>query len=179
MLNGVGGEFFDLSEVKKHVDLWHERYINKAEKIPSAKDLLESYYASVNVVHIPNYDRMNLLEKQVTKLHGEISRSRKESHKRRERRLMELNAENFMLFINKAFDHFTTYFTTPFNFVQSWFEINQVSTASDFPKGILSVALAVQRVTSLEGLNVWRKISDLVASCISLSAMRQGLPRSE
>lgn len=180
LLTNIKKGFFEQDDLKKHVDLWRERYQKTLDEYPSAKDLLESYYASVRVVHLPEWRyRMNLLEKQMTKLYGELSQAREESYTRRKHLHMKLNAENFMRFMKKAFDHFTNDFRVPFNFARAWFEIHQDYTVSDLQKGISDLALAVQKVSGREGLGLWQHISSMVASCILLDAKRHEMPLGE
>lgn len=156
------------TELKKYLDFWNSR----GQRVEDLRQLLESFYASISVVLIPNGKSPNLLAKQVGKLHALIKHQSDLARIRRLELRMLLDSEDFEAHMSDAFDHFARRLDVPFDFVGASFRHNPIPNT--FAGNIVKLASqAVKRLqTPLPGAVIFEELSYLIASCIMLDAAR-------
>lgn len=144
----------------------------RKQVIRNAQDLLCSYYSSVRVVRIPTKGRPQLISDQLGKLYREIHKGCMESQESKRRVRMLLDSDELQPYLQYAFDHFSNHLETPFDFVKASFLNNPIPR--DFSGNILKMALNVMNVwkNKLDGFDIFKELSPLVASCIMLDSAR-------
>ena len=153
---------------------WQER----GARIQSTYDLLRCFYSSVTVVRIPTKGRYMLLEDQVTKLRKEIIRCCYDSLETKRQARMLANGEKLQIYLQSAFDHFSQDLDTPFDFIKEAIKINPLPR--DFCGNIIKLAIAIKKYSNFRDRSdvprIFQELSQMVASCILLDSIRQGLP---
>jgi hypothetical protein len=147
-------------------------WIGQGFRIRTIKDLLERYYSSITVVRIPVAGRYMMIDQQVTKLHGVITRLCVKSYNAKRRSRMLSNSESLNTYLECAFDHFSQNLHTPFNFMDMSFKINPISL--DFGGHVLKLAVAM-KVRYEDPRRLFDELSQMVASCILLDCVRRDL----
>ncbi|KAI1640601.1 hypothetical protein F4809DRAFT_397901 [Biscogniauxia mediterranea] len=152
---------------------------NRGKVINSTKDLLECYYASISVVRIPYKGSYMLMNEQVGKLADLVKNRCAASHFRKKQVRMLANTEKLQFYLQAAYDHFTRYYQTPFDFVKETLRHSPVSR--NFEGNILNLALLIkEKCRNPEFRNdaeqIFRAIGPMIASCVMLDAVRQKLP---
>ncbi|KAF1996801.1 hypothetical protein P154DRAFT_565860 [Amniculicola lignicola CBS 123094] len=142
------------------------------KRIRTMKDLLECYYSSITVVRIPGEGRYMMIDEQVSKLYKVISRRCTDSFNAKRRSRWLSNSESLNVYLQCAFDHFVQDLHTPFNFMDISFKINPIPL--DFGGNIFKLAVAMKNRFS-EPVELFRRLSFMVSSCILLDVVRQGL----
>ncbi|UNI24922.1 hypothetical protein JDV02_010639 [Purpureocillium takamizusanense] len=168
-LNDISG----MQELQWYINYWE----NNKQTIRSGEDLLGCYYSSVSVVNFPGKTRPTKIHEQTTKLYNQIARACKESQQRREDAWMKLNAATLPLYMRKAFTHFASNYTTPFDFSDAWVDLHQVSF--NLQGSIFNLATKVGELRKVRGMGVWEEISGFVASCLLLKCARENYPVKE
>jgi hypothetical protein len=85
-----------------------------------------------------------------------------------------LNAFDFQIFFQHALDHFCRDLDSPFDFVLASFSKSRLS--STFSQNILAVAASMIGLSAKPKASViFERLSDLIASCIMLDAVRHNL----
>jgi predicted acylesterase/phospholipase RssA/energy-coupling factor transporter ATP-binding protein EcfA2 len=154
--------------LRKYAEFWRER----KGSIESVMSLLLSYYSGVRVVRVPERGRPKLINQQLQRLYEEITtaceRSRASKHKVR----MLLNSDELQPYLQYAFDHFCRDLEVPFDFVQASFANSPIP--SDLGGNVLKLAINVMDVWKdrLDGPNIFKELSFIVASCIMLDSAR-------
>ena len=167
LLTDIESSILKIPALQEHVYAW--RAIGRV--VNTTKDLLECYYSSVTVVRIPAKGRYMLMDQQVEKLHTEILVKCNQSHHKKKKVRMLSNSEDLQLYLQLAFDHFSQDLETPFNFVEVALKINPIP--SDFSGNILKLAIFIKdRNTSWEVVQIFERLSIMVASCIMLDIHR-------
>jgi hypothetical protein len=85
---------------------------------------------------------------------------------------MLLNSDELQPYLQYAFDHFSRDLETPFDFVQASFSNNPIP--ANFGGYILKLAINIMEVWKdhLDGPNIFKELSFMVASCIMLDSAR-------
>ncbi|KAI5924199.1 hypothetical protein F4810DRAFT_700832 [Camillea tinctor] len=152
---------------------------NRGKVINSTRDLLECYYASINVVRIPYKGSYMLMNEQVGKLADLVKDRCAASHFRKKQVRMLANTEKLQFYLQAAYDHFTKHYQTPFDFVKETLRHSPVSR--NFEGNILNLALSIKEKCRNPGFannaeQIFRAIGPMIASCVMLDAVRQKLP---
>jgi len=88
---------------------------------------------------------------------------------------MLLSAEQLQSYLHDAFDHYSKSLDIPFDFVQASFLHNPIPF--NFSGSILKLAIAmVQEVRNPDARAIFKRLGNLVASCIMLDAVRYNIP---
>jgi hypothetical protein len=146
---------------------------SQGKPIRTMQDLLQCYYSSITVVRIPAKGRYMLIDEQVEKLRNVLTARSNESFRAKRRSRMLSNSEELNIYLQCAFDHFSRDLHTPFNFMDVAFRISPIP--SDFGGNILKLAVAMRGPEYGEPRNLFTELSFMVASCILLDCVRQGL----
>lgn len=145
-------------------------WVARGKTINNTKDLLECYYSSITVVRIPADGRYMMIDEQVQALHDTLSKRCKDSFHAKRRSRMLSNSDDLNVYLQKAFDHFTSDLDAPFNFMEVSFTMNSIPL--DFGGHVLKLAVAMKaQLSSAE--EIFEKLSFMVASCILLDCARQ------
>lgn len=151
-------------------EFWTER----GRKIRTTQDLLECYYSSITVVRIPVKGRYMKIDEQILILHEELHKRCSESYRAKRRSRMLSNAEELNVYLQCAFDHFAHDLETPFNFMDVGFKMSTIPL--DLGGNILKLAVKMKESGRFHApKNIFSDLSFMVASCISLDIVRQGL----
>ncbi|KAI0122402.1 FabD/lysophospholipase-like protein [Daldinia grandis] len=161
--------------LQKHVQTWRRR----GKLIRSTKELLECYYASINVIRIPYKGSYMLIDEQVSKLSSLLKDRCKASYLRKREVRMLANTEKLQFYLQAAYDHFTRDLNMPFDFVKETLRHSPISR--NFEGNILNLALAIKResgnlILSCDTEQIFRAMGPMIASCVMLDAVRQNLP---
>jgi hypothetical protein len=160
--------------VRKYAREWRLR----GARIQTTQDLLRCFYSSITVIRIPIKGRYMLLEDQVTKLRKEIVRCCNDSLEAKKQARMLANGQKLQIYLQSAFDHFSQDLDTPFDFVQEAIKINPLPR--DFCGNIIKLAIAIRDYSNFRDRadvpRIFQELSHMVASCIVLDSIRQGLP---
>jgi hypothetical protein len=158
------------------VNFWKER----RRPVLTVTGLVRMYYSSLNIVRVPTTGRPNLITDQITKLSDTIRTGSEAARESKARLRMLLNADEFQLYLQSAFDHFAENLSKPFDFVQASFANSPIP--NNFGGNILK--LAIQMMTTWNEIrNPWhilQELSFIVGSCIMLDTTRQkirGVPQ--
>lgn len=151
-------------EFVKLARVWRGR----GKRIDSMVDLVRCYYSSFSVVRIPVKGRYTLLQKQIDELHKTIRYKCNESLRAKQQAKMVSNSEQLNIYIQSAFIHFSQKLERPFDFVEV--DMRNHPIALDFGGHILQLALAIQAQPCFKRDGPWlfKKLSDMVASCVLL-----------
>lgn len=165
------------SSIERIPDLQTEllKWRTMGRKIKTIKSFLECYYTSITVVRIPEKGRYMLMDEQVKRLNTEIALKCSQSHYLKKKARMLSMSEDFQLYLQVAFDHFSRNLDTPFDFVKVALQINPIP--SDFGGNIVKFAVAIQNCEpTWKVTRIFRSLSPMVASCIMLDIHRQRRP---
>jgi predicted acylesterase/phospholipase RssA/energy-coupling factor transporter ATP-binding protein EcfA2 len=154
--------------LKHFAEFWRQ----KGRFIASIEALMLSYYSSVRVVRVPERGRPKLIFDQIQRLHKEIATACEQSRIGKHKVRMLLNSDDLQPYLRYAFDHFSKYLDSPFDFVQASFTRKPIP--SDFGGNILKLAINIMQVwqDKLNGPRIFKELSYLVASCIMLDSAR-------
>jgi hypothetical protein len=147
-------------------------WIARGKTISTMQDLLECYYTSITVVHIPDDGRYVMIDSQVQTLYNTLSKRCKDSFHAKERSRMLSTSEDLHLYFDAAFDHFANDLNTPFDFMKVSSRIDSIPL--DFTGNILKLAIAM-RAGSKAPKIIFEELSFMAASCILLDSVRQKL----
>lgn len=150
-----------------------EDWRSQGRLIRTMQDLLECYYSSITVVRIPAKGRYMKIDEQVEKLRNVLTVKSTESFRAKRRSRLLSNSEELNIYLQCAFDHFSRDLHTPFNFMDVAFRISPIP--SDFGGNILKLAVAMSQSRYGEPRRIFQELSYMVASCILLDCVRQGL----
>ena len=145
-------------------------WVGRGRSIQTMKDLLECYYSSVTAVRIPSEGRYMMIDEQVKRLHGVITKRCTESFNAKRRSRMLSNSETLNIYLQCAFDHFAQDLHTPFDFMDISFKINPIPL--DFGGNILKLAVAM-KARFEDPRKIFKELSFMVSSCILLDCVRQ------
>lgn len=152
-----------------------EHWRKKGKKIDNMLELIRCYYADISIVRIPTRGRYMLANKQIGKLHKQIWDDCYASSTAKYNAHMLSNTDEFNIYLQAGFDHFSSKENQPFNFIEVALKNNPIPR--DFGDHILYVAAQVQKVTHIrDGPELFYKMSSLVASCIAVDCTRQRRP---
>ena len=153
---------------------WQER----GKRIRDCRDLIGCYYASFSVVKIPMEEQgqYNLLTKQISTLRQEIDKCCRLSYEaKREARLLS-KADELDVYVQHAFDHFSTYLDRPFDFVK--ISLQHKPIPENFGEHLLQLAQEIQDQGNkrnrqrLTGQSIFKKMGIVVSSSVLLECMR-------
>ena len=143
--------------------------------IDTTKNLLLSYYSDVEIVFIPEKGRPGLVWDQYKKLYDRIQDAVRRSRLRRQNAKLLLSADQVDLYMQLAFNHFSTTLEEPFDFNHASSTITGGNTAQDNP--VLALIIDYLSIyPQSEASDIFLKVAPLVASSILLEILRQGLP---
>lgn len=171
LLQSLPGTINKNAVFKKYAQFWRDR----KRPIEAVTDLLNAYYASVNVVRIPTKGRPNLIQEQVLKLYSQITQGCDLSHRRKAELCMLLDADELQPYLQFAFDHFARDLDTPFDFVQASFVNSPIPL--NFGGNILKLAINIMDAwrNEIDGMTIFNELSYMIASCIMLDSSRSKL----
>jgi hypothetical protein len=116
----------------------------------------------------------NLIHDQTMKLYAEIEKGMSIVQDRKLKLRLLLNALDFQTFFQHALDHFCRDLDSPFDFVQASFSKSRLS--STFSQNTLAIAASMIGLPSKPKASViFERLSDLIASCIMLDAVRHNI----
>jgi hypothetical protein len=160
--------------IKKYADNWAKR----GKIVRSSEELIKCYYANVRVVRVPAKGRNMLIKKQVDQLHLELSWACQASFKAKWEARQYCTTEELNRYLQAAFDHFTSKPDQPFNFVDVALKANPIPQS--FAEHILALAVAASNGdefgNAINGFDVFRRLSHIVASYILLDCIRYKRP---
>jgi len=151
-----------------------ERLANLGKGIKTTKGLLEYYYSSVTVVRVPAKGRYMRMDEQIGQLYDTILGKCSQSHARKKKVRMLLNAEVLPQYVNAAYDHFSVSLDEPFDFIE------EARRHTPLPRTlgghILNLIVTMynhagRRRTRVKDL--FTSLSLPLASCIMLAATRE------
>jgi hypothetical protein len=173
LMNGIE-DIRNIDRFQPYIEYWdkqHKDMQNEGKhKIDSGKALLKCYYTDVRVIHFPSQDHPTAIHKQTKVLKREISLACQKSQEAREAVGMKLDTATIPLYVRTALSQFASSLSKPFDFGEAWFELHPVSF--DFRGSILTLAKLARDSLNLNGINLWNKIGDFVASCFFLNSSR-------
>jgi hypothetical protein len=153
-----------LSELSRH---WRDR----GRAVNSVADLIHCYYSSFKVIRIPAEGRPNLLLSQIDDLRARITSCCDESYRAKRRARMLSNSDELGIFMNAAFDHFSTDLKTPFDFIEVSLRTNPIP--KNIGGNLLQLAIAMQRKKPrTKSKRIFRPLSKVAASCVVLDCVR-------
>lgn len=148
------------SQVMKLVEKWRRR--NRS--IRSLRDLLHCYYASFQVVRLPEAKDLPRLSKQVSQLHSTIVDTCKTSYLQKQKVGLLSSAEDLGFYIQQAFTHFSGNLNQPFDFKK--YSLIRNPIPQNLGGHILRVAIMIQRQSpGKSGSRIFEDLSFIVASC--------------
>jgi patatin-like phospholipase/acyl hydrolase len=160
---------YSSAQVTKLVEKWRKRN----RPIRSLRDLLHCYYASFQVVRLPEAKDMPRLSKKVSQLHDTIVETCKASYLNKQKVGFLSSAEDLSFYIQKAFTHFSKGLNHPFDFKSHSLIRNPIP--QNLGDHILGVAIVMQRqYPNRTGEWIFENLSFLVASCFSYDCMTSG-----
>ncbi|KAI1079978.1 hypothetical protein F5B20DRAFT_147122 [Whalleya microplaca] len=174
LLTTIDGAVSREPALHDYVQTWK----NRGKEINNTKDLLAQYYASVTVIRMPARGSYMLMDEQGAKLLELIKARCAASHLEKKQLRMLANAEMLQVYLQAAYDHFTTDLESPFDFVKEALRHNPVPR--NFEGNILNLAVAIKDHSNNEALrsdarNILLKLAPMLASCVMLDAARQRL----
>ena len=170
LMSDIAGASERVEDFRRYADIWESR----GRRITTIKELLECYYSSVTVVRIPTKGRYGLLHQQVRKLHRQIALKCQTALLIKQRVRMLPNSDDLQTYLQSAFDHFSKSLNDPFNFVQVALRNNPIPL--DFGGNILKLAISIlEHPLELNGPDLFKALSPIVASCIMLDMARHRL----
>ncbi|KAK5939023.1 hypothetical protein PMZ80_008326 [Knufia obscura] len=171
LMKQVNDAVHDNHILKKFADFWRGR----ARTIDNVHTLIESYYSSIRVIRIPASGRPKVIERQVRRLYSEIQKACEKSHDFKHKSRMLLNSEELQPYLRRAFDHFSQDLNRPFDFVTASLVNNPIP--SHFGGNVLKLAVEIckQGSNSVDGVSIFKELSFMVASCIMLDSVRNGV----
>ncbi|KAF2475025.1 uncharacterized protein BDR25DRAFT_280671 [Lindgomyces ingoldianus] len=161
-------------KLQKLADKWRR----KNKRIHSILDLIHCYYASFQVVRIPDDKNLFLLSKQVSQLHTTIADRCEKAYLSKKRARLLSSAEDFSFYIQQAFNHFSRKLDRPFDF--KVYSLRRNPIPQNLGDYILRVAIAIQESSPHEtGQWIFEKLSFMVASCFlyDCTTFRKGQPQ--
>ncbi|KAF7502349.1 hypothetical protein GJ744_006003 [Endocarpon pusillum] len=160
--------------IKKYADSWAKR----GKIIRTSEELIRCYYADVRVVRIPGKGRNMLIKSQIDQLHLELSWACQASFKAKWEARQYCTTEELNRYLQAAFDHFTSKPEQPFNFVDVALKADPIPQS--FAEHIMSLASSASNGDefgyAINGFEMFRKLSHVVASCIMLDCIRYKRP---
>ncbi|KAF2963626.1 hypothetical protein GQX73_g9958 [Xylaria multiplex] len=161
--------------LQQYAQIWRQR----GRRLNTTKELLECYYASINVVRVPYKGSYMLMNEQAGKLADLIKDRCAIAHAKKKMVRMQASTEKLHFYLMAAFDHFTRDLNTPFDFVKEMLRHSPVSR--NFEGNILNLSLlikesAVHPAVRNDAEQIFRAIGPMIASCVMLDAVRQKLP---
>lgn len=160
--------------IKKYMDKWSK----KGRVIGSCEELIKCYYSNVRVVRMPSKGRNTLVKDQVDKLHLELQQACQASFKAKWEARQYCTTDELNRYLQAAFDHFITKPNEPFNFIDIALKADPIPQG--FSDHILILAYNACRKTNIghaiDGPEIFRKLSIMVASYIMLDCIRYRRP---
>lgn len=102
---------------KRLADKWRAL----GHRIVSMEHLILRYYSSFTVVRIPSSPLYTTMDNQIQRLQEVITQKCLISQQAKQRLRMDLNAEELGMYMESAFEHFTTHLGRPFDFMHTSF----------------------------------------------------------
>ncbi|CAN9415920.1 unnamed protein product [Alternaria alternata] len=164
---------YSSAQVTKLVERWRKR----DRPIRSLRDLLHCYYASFQVVRLPEAKDMPRLSKQVSQLHDTIVETCKASYLNKQKVGLLSSAEDLSFYIQKAFTHFSKDLNHPFDFKS--YSLIRNPIPQNLGGHILRVAVIMQgQYPNRTGEWIFENLSFMVASCFlyDCATYRKGKP---
>ena len=154
-------------DIRRYVRYWR----GEGRDIRCARDLIRCYYSSMNVVRVPEKGRYMLIHQQIRRLRDQIALCCEGSHANKIRARRDLNADELGECLQSGFDHFTDTLDVPFDFLNFSWSLNPIQPG--FEGNILRLALMIVECGHIGiGEDVFRHLSNMVASCIMLEQVR-------
>ncbi|KAF2735206.1 hypothetical protein EJ04DRAFT_576300 [Polyplosphaeria fusca] len=170
LLNPVHGT----SNIMKLADKWRR----KKRRIRNIEDLLCCYYASFQVVRLPEAKDLPRLSKQVSCLHTTILETCNNAYLNKKNARLLSSGEDLGFYIQQAFTHFSRNLNQPFDFKD--YSLRRNPIPQNLGGHILRVALVIQEQFPDEaGAWIFDKLSFMVASCFLYDCVtyRKGQPQ--
>ncbi|KAI0471495.1 hypothetical protein GGR56DRAFT_654355 [Xylariaceae sp. FL0804] len=175
LMSDIKGAIFREPELQEHVKTWRTR----GRDLQTTEELLECYYASVNVVRVPYKGSYMLMDQQARKLSNLVKDRCAASQAKKKQMRMLATAEKMQFYLSAAYDHFSRDLNTPFDFVKE--SLRHTPISRNFEGNILSLALAIKNGAPEahvrdDAEEIFRAMGPMIASCVMLDAVRQKLP---
>ncbi|KAH7084592.1 hypothetical protein FB567DRAFT_445911, partial [Paraphoma chrysanthemicola] len=164
---------FSSSQVTRLVEKWRRRN----RPIRSLRELLRCYYASFQVVRLPEAKDLPRLSRQVSQLHNTIVETCKISFLNKQKVGLLSSSEDLSFYIQQAFTHFSRNLNHPFDF--KGYSLIRNPIPQNLGGHILRVALMIQRqYPTRSGAWIFERLSFMVASCFlyDCTTYRKGKP---
>lgn len=166
LLVNVAGAIYRDPKYQAHMDFWTAR----GKTVRSLKDLLECVYSTVTVVRIPvAQGRYMMLDDQVRKLRGVLTLRCSKTFTSKSRSRALADSESLNIYLQCAFDHFSQYLATPFDFQAVSASMDTVS--GHFEDNVLHLAVAKMDLSG-DPRVLFKHMAFMVASCILLHSVR-------
>ena len=114
------------------------------------------------------------MDEQVNMLRRVIADRCVQSHKQKRKARLRLNADDFNVYLQAAFDHFTYNLDKPFNFIEVALRNNPLP--ENLGDHILQLALAIQAhyrsQSTVSGQWIFNVVGQIIASCILLDSVQ-------
>ncbi|TKA71655.1 hypothetical protein B0A55_05295, partial [Friedmanniomyces simplex] len=166
-LDRIGG----VPELQDLANKWRSE---RHTEIRTVGDLIKRYYASFTVVRIPAKGRYTLMDKQVNSLLQVIDANCRESLETKRRARMLSNTDDWNVYLQAGFDHFTRNLDAPFNFIEVSLKNNPLP--ENFGDHIRQLATAILArypdPQKTSGQWIFENLSSMVASCILLDCVQ-------
>ena len=150
------------------------RWASRGVRITTVQELIYKYYSSFTAVRIPVKGRYPLMDAQLNNLHNVIVDRCNQSHGMKQRARLHLNANDFNIYLQAAFDHFANNLEEPFNFIEVALRNNPLP--ENLGDHILQLALAIQArfrdQSAITGQWIFESVGQVVASCILLDSVQ-------
>lgn len=174
LLESVNTSYDHDPNIMPLIRTWQER----GKRIRNCRDLIGCYYASFSVVKIPMEEqgRYNLLAKQISTLRQEIDKCCRLSYEAKHKARLLTKADELEVYLQNAFDHFSTYLDQPFDFVK--ISLQHKPIPENFGEHLLQLAQEIQDEGNngnrqrLTGQYIFKKMGIVVSSSILLECMR-------
>jgi hypothetical protein len=161
------------AQVTRLVEKWRKRN----RPIRSLRDLLHCYYASFQVVRLPEAKDLPRLSKQVSQLHDTIVETCKTSYLNKQKVGLLSSADDLSFYIQNAFTHFSKDLDQPFDFKS--YSLIRNPIPQNLGDHILRIAITIQRRhPNWPGEWIFEKLSCMVATCFLYDCItyRKGKP---
>jgi hypothetical protein len=147
--------------------LWRER----GRRIKRMEDLIHCYYSSFTVVLVPQQGFHRRYITQLEQLRKRISSSCDDAHRCKRNARMLSSADELGMFMQAAFDHFTTTLEMPFNFVKASLKANPIP--ENIGGNILQLAISLyDNNLDISEETLFSELSQVASSCALLNCIR-------
>lgn len=151
-----------------------DNWIKKGRQIDSCEELIRCYYSNVRVVRVPSKGHNMLIKDQIDKLYLELQQACQASFKAKLEARQYCTTDELNRYLEAAFDHFSKKPNEPFDFIAVALKADPIPQGFSDHISMLAYAASRKGVFNhaLKGVDTFRKLSRVVASCIMLDCIR-------